>query len=111
MTDRPLVSRLRITVLGLALGVLLPGCVSGFIYTHTVQPLTVNFQETPVATNKSNGDVKRFRYNFVDIQWDKNGIGEIAKKYGFKEIYYADLEILSILGIWTQRHVHVYGKK
>ena len=34
----------------------------------------------------------------------------IAKENGIETIYYADLETLSILGIWNQYTVHVYGK-
>ena len=43
-------------------------------------------------------------------RWDTNGIGEIGKENGLEEVYYADLETLSVLGIWTQRWVHVYGR-
>jgi hypothetical protein len=33
-----------------------------------------------------------------------------AQRYGLKEVYFADIEIFSILGIWTHEKVHVYGK-
>ena len=39
------------------------------------------------------------------------GIGSIAKENGFKEVYYADLRTLSILGVWTQRFVTIYGAR
>ena len=42
--------------------------------------------------------------------WDSNGIGDIARKNGLEAIYFADLETFSILGIWSQYRVHVYGK-
>jgi hypothetical protein len=91
---------------------LLAGCATGFIYTQTTRPLTLNFHETPSGVgerNEGEGDVKRFRY-YVDIMWDSNAIGRIAKEHGFETVYYADLETLSVLGIWNQRFVHVYGK-
>ena len=48
---------------------------------------------------------------FVRVIWDENSIGSIAKQAGFSELYYADLETFSVLGIWTQYRVHVYGRK
>lgn len=48
-------------------------------------------------------------YGFY-AQWNSNAIGDIAQRYGLKEVYFADIEIFSILGIWTHKKVHVYGK-
>ena len=96
---------------------LLCGCVSGLAYTHVTRPLTTHFNRTPVGDGcVAEGDVKdlNLRYNaclFVRVLWDENSIGSIAKQAGFEEIYYADLETFSILGIWTQYSVHVYGSK
>lgn len=55
------------------------------------------------------GNTKQFRY-YVDINWDSNGIGDIAKKAGFDKVYYADRTVLSIVGVWTQIFVTVYGE-
>ncbi|MEX2208466.1 MAG: TRL domain-containing protein [Myxococcota bacterium] len=90
---------------------LLCGCAQGLIYTHVTRPLTINFDRTPVANGShAKGDVKELRYNaYLRVLWDENSIGSIAKEAGFKEIYYADLETFSVLGIWTQYRVHVYG--
>ena len=44
------------------------------------------------------------------MQWDSNGIGDIARKAGLSKIYYADRTILSIAGVWTQVFVTVYGE-
>jgi hypothetical protein len=88
---------------------LMAGCTPGFIYTHQTEPLALNFRTTPSGRNAAKGDVKHFSY-YVDVRWDKNGIGEIARKNDIEEIYYADLETFSVLGIWQQRWVHVYGK-
>jgi hypothetical protein len=38
-------------------------------------------------------------------------IGDVAKKAGMKEICFAELETLSVLRIWSQYTVHVYGKR
>jgi len=97
-------------ILGLAF--VLPGCVSGLIYTHVTTPLDLDLNNTPVFTGRQQagkGDTKTIRY-YVQIDWDSNAIGDIAKKAGLTEVHYADLETLSVLGIWTQKTVHVYGQ-
>ncbi len=97
-------------ILGLAF--VLPGCVSGLIYTHVTTPLDVNLNNTPVFTGRrqtGKGDTKKIRY-YVDIEWDSNAIGDIMKKSGLTEVHYADLEILSVLGYWTRTYVIAYGR-
>lgn len=99
-----------VCILGLALA--LTGCTTGLIYTHITTPLDINFNNTPVFTGRretGKGDTKKIQY-YVAIEWESNAIGDIMKKAGLKEVYYADLEILSVLGIWTQRWVNVYGR-
>jgi hypothetical protein len=92
---------------------LLCGCMHGLVYTHVTEPLTTHFDRTPVGDGfEASGNVKELRYNaYLRVLWDENSIGSIAKQAGFKEIYYADLETFSVLGIWTQYRVHVYGSK
>ena len=81
----------------------------GRIYTHKVEPLHSNFSETLNQRIHGDSDIKHLEY-YVDIRWSSNAIGDIAKENGIETIYYADLETLSILGIWNQYTVHVYGK-
>lgn len=89
------------------------GCAPGMIYTHVTVPLTTDFHSTPVADGfYGESDVKELRYGFwLRTLWDENSIGTIAKDAGFAQIYYADIETFSVLGIWTQYRVHVYGSK
>ncbi|MCA8954729.1 MAG: hypothetical protein KDC87_01570 [Planctomycetes bacterium] len=87
-------------------GLLCGSCV----FQHTVEPLTVNFDQTPVVPRGKKGDTKQFTFSYVNLLWDSNGIGQIAREHGLQEVYFADLEVLSVLGIWTQRWVHVYGR-
>ena len=66
---------------------------------------------TPVVEgDPGRGDVKQFDY-YVRVRWNANGIGEIAQANDFDKVYYADLESLRILGIWSQEWVHVYGSR
>lgn len=93
--------------------VALAGCraPTGAIFTHTITPLTTDLRATPVVQTSGRGDVRQIDYSSVRVAWSSNGLGEIARTAGFSEIYYADLETLSVLGIWTQRWARVYGRK
>ena len=55
--------------------------------------------------------MRTLQYWFVRVQWKGNGIGEVAKAKGFKRVYYADVETLRVLGVWTQRWVRIYGER
>ena len=95
------------------------GCVSvnvtGQIYQHTVEPIDIDHGNTPVADSTGVGDVKHLRIPYsptgrIEFLWSSNAIGEIAKAHGIEEVYYADLEVYNILGIWRDYFVHIYGK-
>ncbi len=98
----------------------LTGCAfsipGGLIYTHTITPLTTNFNNTPREVAWDDGEIKHLHVFIpnmvnVDVLWDSNAIGEIAKQNGFDKVYFADREDLSfLLGIWTRHIVHVYGR-
>ena len=58
----------------------LAGCIPGAIYTHTIQPLSTDLNLTPVAGGGAKrGDVKQVRFRMVDVRWDENAIGELAR--------------------------------
>ena len=95
----------------LAVVLLITGCATtGVLYTHVTNPLDTNMSQTPSGVNEEEGDIKELTLNNVSFLWDSNAIGDIAKANGMETVYYADLESLSILGIWKQYTVHVYGK-
>jgi len=89
---------------------ILSGCVVALVYSHTTEPLSLDLHSTPAASDHSSGATKRVKY-YVEVRWDNNGIGAIAKRYGFDEIDYADLETLRILGVFERKTVHVYGTR
>lgn len=99
----------------LTVAVFLGGCghisPRGLIYTHTRKPLDVNLTETPSALNHAKANIRHLQYQFyVDLRWGSNSVGDIARQNGFETVYFADMEKLSILGIWKQYTVHIYGK-
>jgi hypothetical protein len=93
---------------------------TGCIYNHTVMPLDVNFNETPVYQGRQ-GDWDStwktlripllFVPGYVQFDWGSSGIADAARAQGMTEIYYADLETLSVLGVWRQQWAIVYGKQ
>jgi hypothetical protein len=87
--------------------------LAGCIYTHTVEPLTLDMHRTPVVSTQKEGSLKviSLPLSYRLIAWDSAAIGDIAKQHGFKEVYYADLETLSVFfHVWNQYTVHVYGQ-
>lgn len=86
------------------------GCVSGALFTHVREPIDINFNRTPVHSAEGTADWHSVQY-YVQIDWGDNAFGEVAKQAGLSRIHYADLETLSILGVYTQRKVHVYGER
>ena len=94
----------------------LGGCspVTGRIFTHIRMPYTKDLNNTPVPNIHANGIVFHAAepvtgYNFY-IEVNSNAIGDIAKKHGLKKVYFADLEIFEILGIWKHEKLHIYGE-
>ena len=96
----------HLSVLAIALS--LTGC--GLIYTHTIAPFDVNLDRTPFVADSEEGDIKHFHYYYIDVIWDSNAIGDIAKREGIDTVYFVDLEVLRVLGIMNQYTVHIYGK-
>ncbi|MCR9246288.1 MAG: hypothetical protein NXI31_14750 [bacterium] len=82
----------------------------GCVYQHTIRPLTTNFNKTPATVERGRGDTKQLTVSYVNLAWDSNGIGDIARANGFEEVWFADLETLRVMGVWTQQWVHVYGR-
>jgi hypothetical protein len=96
--------------LSVLLMLLLPGC----LYVHTRQPVTLDMQQTPVTSYEQTGSIKLITWpslnNQALIAWGSGAIGDVAKEQGMKEVYFADVEIFSVLRVWNEYTVHVYGK-
>ncbi len=88
----------------------LSGCSGVLIYRETVEPLTLNLNQTPVVQDSGVGDVKHLHY-YVDVLWDSNALEDIALEAGFKKIYYADIRTVQVFTYWRQQYVHLYGEK
>ena len=86
------------------------GCTAGILYQHTVTPLTINHRAEPAAGIEGENDIKHIQLPYVGIMWGDAALGDIAREKGLQELYFADLEYLSVLTIWRQYTVHLYGK-
>lgn len=104
--------KVKYLLFALAMTLLVSGCSVGIIYTHTWQPLTLDMHNTKVVSISGEGNIKHLVLFFPQLSaaWGDASIGSIAKKKGLHELYFADLEYFSILHIWNQYTVHVYGK-
>lgn len=87
----------------------------GAVYTRVKFPLTTDLNQTPAAVDNGVGKIVRIKEPFsgygIYAEFNSNAIGEIAKIHGLKSVYYADIERLSILGIWRHDEVIVCGEK
>jgi len=88
----------------------------GGLYSHTVQPLTVNREPTDVKNSvmEEKGRITQIDYplmGVLSVRVGNNGLGQVAKEHGMTTIYYADLEQWSALfGLWSTEVVHIYGR-
>jgi len=95
----------------------LPGCgLTGHVYKHVIKPLDTNLSGDPITEplsviRRNRLDTKRITVNALDFEWGDRGIGTIAEEWGLEVVYYADVELLSVLGgVWKQQWVHIYGR-
>lgn len=83
-----------------------PACV----YRHSIRPLDIDFAATPAPGERGESTRRRLTLRSVEIEWASDAIGDAARRAGLRRIHCADLEELSVLGIWTERTIHVYGE-
>jgi hypothetical protein len=101
---------IRFALVAAALAFLLSGCGVGIIYTHTRQPLSLDMHRTTIVQTEKAGDIRHIQVGWAGVAWDSAALGDIAKKNGMNELYFADLETLRVLTVWNQYIVHLYGK-
>lgn len=94
---------------------LMSGCVSrGFLYTHVTDPASGEFHRTPVGSKRI--FVRTFRVQEpvtgygVSAEWDADPVKTAALQAGVTNLYFADVETLSILGgLYRARTLIIYG--
>ncbi len=91
------------------------GCsVTGRLYTNIVEPLTEDFNNTPVGTKTC--VIKNYRFREpvsrvnVSVEWTTKDIAEQARKAGITNIYYMDVHTFSVLlELYRRKSIIVYG--
>jgi len=87
---------------------------SGYIFVHTRVPYTTDLHDTPVRKTSGVGRILHVEEPFsgygLYAELNSNAIGDIASRHGIKTIYWADLEIFSVLGAWQEHKLHIYGE-
>ncbi|MDG2148441.1 MAG: TRL domain-containing protein [Planctomycetota bacterium] len=105
--------RLARSLLPFLLAISLSGC--GLIYTHVTKPLGTNFTAQQIeafdgVSLHGRSSSKHLSGARLQVEWGNRGIGQLAKEMGLHKIYFADIETLSVLGLWRQRWIHIYGE-
>jgi len=84
----------------------------GLLFTSYKAPITADFSHTSNDREliKTSYDQTNFFWAyFISAAWGEVDIDEIAEKAGITDVAYADCEFLSILGIYQQFTLNVYG--
>ena len=87
--------------------------LKGDVFT-SVGPFKTDLLNTPVKDTQASGIIIHIQepvsgYGLY-TEFNSNAIGDIAKKHGLTKVYFADLEIFNVLGIWTHERLHIYGE-
>ncbi len=97
-----------------SLGGFAGGAPSGMIFTHTRIPYTIDLDNTPVTNIRGSGLIIHIEepvsgYGLY-TEFNTNAIGDIAMRHGLTTLYFADIEIFDVLGIWHHERLHLYGE-
>ena len=87
--------------------------LKGDIFTN-VGPYKTELHNTPVTDSQSHGMIIHIEEPIsgygLYTELNSNAIGDIAKKHGLTKVYFADIEIFDVLGIWHHEKIHLYGE-
>ena len=84
---------------------------SGFIFSHWKAPLSTNFDGTP-SGGKVGADFSYYLREPIfktSYAWRHADIANAMKKAGITTLYYADYEVVQVLGMFCQFKVIVHG--
>jgi len=87
----------------------------GTLITNYKAPLTVNYNGNPAGSNTKKYSMSQthwfwdFILTGLRIGWGDVDIESIARKANMSEVSFADYEFLSILGVYAQFTVNLYG--
>lgn len=97
----------------------------GFIFTHYRAPMTCRLEEAPgglggvpCGPDLKHGETTAHAFilpivdtfHILSAGWGDAALDSAARDAGIQTVYYADYELLEILGIYKSATIHVYGK-
>lgn len=92
----------------------------GFIFTNFQAPLDFEFTEKGVGTDTANMRMGESEAQFIYVPfiapgllrfgWGDASLDTAATNGRIDEIHYADYEVLSVLGIYTNTKIRAYGQ-
>ena len=85
----------------------------GALFTHYRAPLTGNVSDVPVSGKGGAAHTSYFHdwlFTGVDVAWDDASIQKAAQDAGLSKVYYADYEVLAVLGVYAEFTVRIYGE-
>ena len=103
--------RMLVTMLSLATA----GCVGqGLLYTRVVSPYSHDFHATPTGGKTCRVNEHIFREPFsrtnVSVSFTSRVVEQAARAAGMTNLYYADLETLSVLnGVYQRKALILCG--
>jgi len=83
---------------------------AGLLFTQYRAPLTPQVSGVPVAKKVGTHSTSYFAYFLYSFAWDDASIEAAARQGGLSKVYYADYEVLSVLGIYARFTVRAYGE-
>ena len=102
-------------MLAALMGLATAGCVgSGLLYTRVVRPYSRDFHDTPTGTKTCRLNEHTMREPFsgarVSVSVTTRVVAEAARTAGITNLYYADIETLSILaGVYEKKTLILCG--
>jgi len=86
---------------------------SGVLFSLYSAPLETRFDATPVGSKRGTAQLHFLRepfYNIPLLTWGDASLEAAAADAGIQEIHYADYQLLTVVGIYVQFEVRVYGE-
>jgi len=116
---RPAMAKVRFLMLTAILMVCLAGCgtgpLVGLVYTRVKLPLTRDLKAAPMPAqppgSKHTIEIKEPFTGFgMYARVNSNALGDIARQNGMTQLYFADQEVFSILGVYKTNRVIIHGE-
>ena len=95
------------------IALLMTGCSPGRLFTNITRPYTINFNDTPEGTKTCRVIDHKIKEPITRVgvsgEWSSATIDSAMHKTGMTNVYYADVKEISVLGVYRQKTLILYG--